>query len=251
MALEVEQKFYTNPNDNNNNNNETICSKLESMGFVEKGPTKTMTDWYFDVPNNLTLSLNDCWLRYREVGAKKGKWQLKQGQQDRTLSTNSATVYKEVEGIEAVEIALSILSQGADSSLDPIEGLAQGQLFDGHQIPTMPISNHAKVHLLTPYVRLVTKRSSWVLSSKEYNPIQVDLDTTNTYYAVGEVEMVIDDEADLQEAKRKIQEVIDKLQEGQNEQEQGPPLGKLEHFLQTQRYDHYQALIQSGILNRR
>jgi hypothetical protein len=79
----------------------------------------------------------------------------------------------------------------------------------------------------------------------------VDLDITNTNYAVGEVEMVIYSDSELEYAKRRIQEVIDKLHEGQNDaQELSPPAGKLEHFLQAQRPDHYEALIRSGILSK-
>ena len=259
IQLEIEQKFRLPATDDGNNKDETIRCKLEAMGFVEKGPIKAMVDWYWDVPNTFNLSLNDCWLRYREVDGCTGQWQLKQGhrQSNGTSSSSSTTVYKEIEGIEAVETTLSILSeQIKDGIFEMNEGFVQYDelLFDGYQIPTIPECTNENVNilkLLSPFVRLVSNRSSWVLSS-EKDAIQVDLDITNTNYAVGEVEMVVHSDSELEYAKRKVQEVIDKLhEEGRNNndvQELGPPVGKLENFLQTQRPDHYEALIRSGIL---
>jgi hypothetical protein len=266
-VLEVEQKFGIN---GDSTDPAIISSKLERLGFERKGVATVFTDWYFDSPTTLTLSLQDCWLRYREMNGK-GQWQLKCGQQlSKSSATKGLTVYQEVEGQEAVDMALSMLeSYNLESfSRRTIKTASSDPVLDVTEriIPKLPTD---KAHSLKLFARFTTTRSSWVLKHKHdtsnnvplveilgdvVNAIQVDLDATDTNYAVGEVEIVVEKEDQVANAKSRIQQVItaingDKDLKLDERTSQTPPQGKLEHFLFHYRPNHYQALVEAGILN--
>ncbi len=249
MVLEVEQKFRIN------DNQELIYSKLKDLGFERKCSPKTFTDWYFDVPS-LGLSLNDCWFRYRQIGSH-GQWQLKRGRES-SFSSNS-TVYEEIEGREAVEIALSMNDMhSVDPKNDDATTMDIETIIRESESPTLPTERQ---HSLRPIVRLETTRSSWILSPTSTNAartlggllvsdnLQVDLDTTNINYAVGEVETIVETENQLPEAQAKVQMVVEMLTNGKKGMnELGPPAGKLEHYLFHFRPAHYNALVRAGVL---
>jgi hypothetical protein len=259
MILEVEQKFRI---DLNQDNNADICSKLEELGFQRKDPTLIFTDWYYDDLSSLSLSLQDCWLRYREIGGH-GQWQLKRGQKQLLGSSNNdtidkSTVYEEIIGIEAVDVALSIINPANDSdesTQDSTRDLSkeeENETLLGYVAPTLPT---LQPHSLKAFVRLVTTRSSWIsLPSaddtrdiSENGKIKVDFDTTNTNYAVGEVETVVEAKDQVPRAQATVQGIIEKLQ-GKTQRTDSPPIGKLENFLLHFRPNHFQALVEGGIL---
>lgn len=257
MALEVEQKFQIDNQDQGE-----ISSKLQHLGFQPKGDPTTFADWYFDDLSSLRLSLQDTWLRYRETEKSDGEWQLKRGQLPLlrgSVKTNSkSTVYEEIEGLEAVQIALSILQRDDD---DDEKALYTGEkedhimtddnitMKDCFQAPVLPTGHP---HSLKPFVRLVTTRTSWILTEAAdggdswSGNIQVDLDTTNTNYAVGEVETVVDTNDDVLEAQAVVQRIIEGIigSDGSSQ----PAMGKLEHFLIQYRPNHYECLIKAGVL---
>jgi len=248
--LEVEQKFQLLSLDNE----ETIVSRLKAMGFVEMGPPKKFTDWYFDDPATFRLSLSDHWLRYREMvnTTTTGKWELKR-RRDNGSSASSSTVYEELEGHVAIETALSFLSSATEMNTNSIlvDDDNTGD-FEGFTIPVLPTD--VPHSLLAPFCRMETTRSSW---KKNGSAIQVDLDTTDTNYAVGEVEIIVESEDEIPQAKVDIQTVIDDLllllhkeNDKATTSSSGSPPGKLEHYLQTFRPAHYQVLIDSGVLKR-
>ncbi|KAG7361008.1 CYTH-like domain containing protein [Nitzschia inconspicua] len=256
MILEVEQKFRID-----NYDDDEISSRLRTLGFRPEGTAVTFTDWYFDDLSSLALSLKDCWLRYREMGGH-GEWQLKRGkslQPGTDDSTSKSTVYEEVEGLEAVDIALAVIQSDNNTALrnegGGIETEGHGATMKDFPAPSIPTS---QAHSLQPFVRLVTNRTSWILShagahtgsSATWNgKIRVDLDTTNTHYAVGEVETVVNSEDQVPEAQAVVQRVIELLVgNSENNTSPSPPIGKLEHFLLHFRPNHYQTLIQSGVL---
>jgi hypothetical protein len=220
--LEVEQKFpFSDQSD--------LEERLRREGFA---PLKelTMVDWYFDrfvdddndaVNNNSYLELplvrRDHWLRYRETiiengNGNGGQWQLKRGGN----KGGGATVYEEIEGIQAVDIAHSVLKE---QQSPPLSSRTVTTLtFDGHPIPVLPIPDCDVV----PLARIVTHRAKWkqeeqhqppptkgnanVDDNKDFGSKQqkhhppsfpnlvVDLDTTPDGYAVGEVEAVVEGE---------------------------------------------------------
>ena len=209
--LEVEQKFPFSDRSH-------LEEQLQRQGFA---PVKelTMVDWYFDrfVDNGdndyleLPLVRRDHWLRYRETITENGKgtandgqWQLKRGNKG-SGSGGGATVYEEIEGIQAVDIAHSVLKESSSSqSVDAEEAVTTLTTFDGHPIPILPIPDCDVV----PLARIVTHRAKWKqqqqqptkgnVSDNDSDPsfpnLVVDLDTTPDGYAIGEVEVVVEGE---------------------------------------------------------
>ena len=112
--------------------------------------------------------------------------------------------------------------------------------------------------MLVPFCRLVTTRSSWTFDTKstkttsgserDFVGLQVDLDMTNTGHAVGEVETIASSEDDIRSAKEKVQGLIDQIKETSKGNDDGPAVGKLEHYLMTYRPEHYNACISSGVI---
>eukprot|EP00531_Pseudo-nitzschia_arenysensis_P011228 CAMPEP_0116130004 /NCGR_PEP_ID=MMETSP0329-20121206/8226_1 /TAXON_ID=697910 /ORGANISM="Pseudo-nitzschia arenysensis, Strain B593" /LENGTH=229 /DNA_ID=CAMNT_0003624309 /DNA_START=227 /DNA_END=916 /DNA_ORIENTATION=+ len=190
--IEVEQKFPFL-------DRSCLEERLQEEGFV---PVKelTMVDWYFDRFDEnaedleLPLVRQDHWLRYRETGdGSHGEWQLKRGN-PKSGGGGGATVYEEVEGIRAVEIAFSV---AGSQPLSPSEDAAKtAATFDGHAVPALPIEGCDVV----PFARIVTHRAKWkqdpnIINSKDSGvDLVVDLDTTPDGFAVGEVEAVVEGE---------------------------------------------------------
>jgi hypothetical protein len=241
--LEVEQKFsFTNRSD--------IENRLRREDFVLVKEV-TMVDWYFDRFNDnddddaddhtdynsldLPLVRRDHWLRYREILSSEdnnnkngsdnncggtGKWQLKRGTTARNTNNNNnnvssgcstTTVYEEVEGLDAVRIAHSILEQSQSQS-QPQKATSSAicnNLFNEYIIPVVPIPD---IKNLEPFARIETRRSTWKQKIMEHNNnnsttndddasstfsslfpnLIVDLDCTPDGYNLGEVEAVVD-----------------------------------------------------------
>lgn len=263
--LEVEQKFPFSDR-----------SRLEE-GLRQRGfePVKelTMVDWYFDrfVENqdgdsklNLEFPLvrKDHWLRYREdAKSGDGQWQLKRGNKS---SGGGLTVYEEIEGIQAVEIARSVLRASGDNVIGlPIDAT---RTFDGHSVPEIPISDCE----VLPFARIVTHRAKWKQQTSEdtaiLSDLVVDLDTTPDGFAVGEVEVVVEgeecssienkDEAAQAQARNdqaiavareSIQTFLASLLEEEGTSTRAP-MGKLEQFLSQKRPRMYEACVEAGVI---
>ena len=265
--LEVEQKFPFS-------DRSRLEERLRKEGF---SPVKelTMVDWYFDrfVEDSKALEMplvrRDHWLRYRESG-NEGQWQLKRGNQK--CGGGGATVYEEVEGIQAVEIAQYVLREQHSSPSNASTGKATTRIFDGHHVPVLPISDCDVV----PFARIVTHRAKWKQNLSEekseeigaVSDLVVDLDTTPDGFAVGEVEAVVEGEdcsidvvgtkeaavkaetrndQAVARARECIQGFLTSLLE-EDSQNCRPPMGKLEHFLSQNRPRMYEACIESGVI---
>jgi hypothetical protein len=224
--FEVEQKFRLTSNTTD------LEEKLEKLGFFPRG-TITFVDWYFDT-QDVTLSIRDCWLRFREEQGSRGVWQLKEGRGD----ADTTTVYHEVEGQEAVTKALSLLPKN-DSNQS-----VESTIYEGFTAPKLPGGDYRG---LSPFCRLETRRSSWITKSEKgtHSGLVVDLDATNTDFSVGEVEAVAADDASVAHAKKRVQSLIAELT-GATSFGDGPAIGKLEHYLINHRSEHYNACLQSG-----
>ena len=279
--LEVEQKFQLGSN---------IEQRLQELKFQPKR-TIRFVDWYYDT-NDVQLSIRDVWVRYRGLvepdshddgntadsgnSSPKGSWQIKIG---KNVPNSETTVYEELEGIDALTKAKSILS--SISTIQDGEAVCDGaNMFDGHETPKFSDSivdsdSHTETlqslaSLLKPFSRIVTTRSSWVYDSdgndddgnegENYHGMSVDLDETNTGYGIGEVESVVATASDIPVAKQRIQSLIDQItappttdnrEHEEEEVSKRPPLGKLEHFLFNERPAHYKACIESGSMKRK
>jgi len=193
--------------------------------------------------SDLPLIRQDHWLRYREIlkqnnetykNNELAKWQLKRGNtqiannnsnNNNNNTKDGSTVYEEVEGIEAVQIAYSIIKKSQlqtvrypDSKKRVVATTltthaTNDTLLDGYDIPVFPIRSIG--YDLTPLARIETRRFSWKkpnsLSSATNNKLTtkmtnvntthslfstltIDLDSTPDGYNVGEVEIIVDDE---------------------------------------------------------
>jgi thiamine-triphosphatase len=272
--FEIEQKFQLL---SSGRDNQAIEERLRQLNFENKG-TIRFVDWYFD-SEDVALSTRDYWLRFRETENRRheGTWQLKKGTSGgQNSASSSTTVYIEIEGKDAISTALAELTHCTTSSSYVAEPIMDGSIGD-FNTPEFP-EDGAK-ELLAPFCRIVTTRSSWALKGVTnddtiaYNinkadadlhldpslvGLTVDLDCTDTGFAVGEVEAVVESESDIPQAKLRIQFLVDKLKTARGSLEEvnssnnngcigdGPAIGKLEHYLMIHRPDHYKACIQSG-----
>jgi hypothetical protein len=226
-VLEVETKFAVLDGDE-------IEEKLLNLGMIKEND-KTMVDWYFDLPApNWILTPQDCWLRFRET-PKGSSWQLKRGRNHE----GGATVYEEFEGMDAIEIALSILPKYNDSIDLPITESD----CDSYQVPKFPDPSN-----LVPFARIETRRSSWEPKDKNspYTGLIVDLDGTDFGYTVGEVETVVNSEEDVEAARQRVSQFVNFLAPDSAVTGDSPAIGKLEYYMVLNRQDQYEACVHSG-----
>jgi thiamine-triphosphatase len=224
--IEVERKFVLS----DMKSTTSIESKLVDLGMAKKEEAY-MVDWYFDlhVP---TLTPLDNWLRYREVLGKGASWQLKKGQRHE----GGVTVYEEIEGVEAVQQALSSISwKTGKSSSKPVSE------YEGRHVPELPDPTCG----LMPFCRIETRRTSWSYPNGDSSAIAVDLDVTNFGYMVGEVEIVVETMEGVQDARQRIEEFLRFLVPSQALHEE-TAVGKLEHYLMAHRPEYYRACVESG-----
>jgi len=296
---------------------------LREEGFT---PVKelTMVDWYFDrfTANGgkkeeleLPLIRHDHWLRYRESStltanndddagtttcgggtptSQNGRWELKRGNKvgqstGAGVAEAATTVYEEIEGIRAVEIAHSVLLGETDSPTQPqrpedvdaddekpqplgtVAASRTTTSYEGYSVPVFPI----ELVGVAPFARIVTHRSKWKKQKNTNSFVDsagdglvVDLDTTPDGYAVGEVEAVVvvdtkeEEGEDLHgflvtEARARIQKFLAKLLKEKGEDEDSSnsccnrvPMGKLEQFLYRNQPQIYEACVESGVISK-
>jgi len=244
-VVEVEQKFQLSQA----NGDVDLETKLKTLGFVSK-ETITFVDWYFDV-DEIYLSINDYWLRYREkLPSKSGIWQIKIGR-GHSCDAGATTVYEEIEGDEACAVAVSFLEKGGFQAAINDEHVILDTTYDDFIIPSLPDSiSEAWSYGLRPFCRLETQRSSWRIDDVDnpYFGLSVDLDSTNTGHTVGEVESLCH-HSEVEIAKARVHDLISTLC-GSTQSDSDAPLGKLEHFLLSNRPWHYDLCVQSGVLQK-
>lgn len=258
--IEVEQKFSLPAS----SDVMLVEEKLSSLGFVRSGPEKRIVDWYFDLPApNWVLTLKDCWLRYRAVTADDGvdtfgDWQLKIGQPESTNRGGNATVYEEIAGKEAINRALLLLRDNeALSNGGEIDQRETGTALQHKEIYEPPLPNGCG---LSPFARIETRRSTWIAAQRDsamtssdsnFIGLIVDLDGTNFGYMVGEVEVVVHQEKDVADARKRIEALvsqISKVHEDGNSisHSAAPAIGKLEYYLMKNNPEHYNACVEAG-----
>jgi len=225
--LEIEQKF-TLPDG-------SIEEQLLNLGMV-KGSEMTMVDWYYDVAApHWILTPQDCWLRFRET-PKERCWQLKRG---RIHCSGGSTVYEETEGTEAVKIAISMLPNHSQLKL-PTEEV------------NVNVTERLESYNIVPFARIETVRSSWRPKddNSPHTGLCVDLDKTDFGYIVGEVEIVVNKEEDVEAARQRVGKFVASLVPDPDESTD-PAIGKLEHYMQRYCKEQYDACIQGGSIKMR
>lgn len=242
-CIEVEQKFSTA-------NLDEVQSKLLQMKFEPKGSNVQFMDWYFDSPD-LQLCTKDCWLRFRHPtnAPQKGSWQLKRGKTsnglDFTGSSGSSTVYEELEDDDALDLAESMLKESTVQEKTS-EGSEQCEKLNGFLVPDL---SRLREYRMEPIARIETIRSSWASSNLNSDPvyqgITIDLDGTDYGYTVGEVEIVVQSNDEVEEARGRVKLVIEEIC-GNNSSR---ALGKLETYLIENRPEVYEACVKAGSMS--
>ncbi|XP_037690513.1 thiamine-triphosphatase [Choloepus didactylus] len=205
--IEVERKFIPGPGTE---------ERLRELGGTLEHRV-TFQDSYYDTPK-LSLMRADYWLRQREGSG----WELKC---PGTAGVSGPhTEYKEL----TVECAIvAQLCEVLDTEVLGTGGVAA---------VLGPLG-------LQEVASFVTKRSAWklvLLGAEEELPLRVDLDTADFGYAVGEVEALVHEEAEVPTALEKIHSLSSLL--GVSEQEKAP--AKLIVYLQHFRPQDYQHLLE-------
>uniref|UniRef100_A0A8D1CFX6 Thiamine-triphosphatase n=1 Tax=Sus scrofa TaxID=9823 RepID=A0A8D1CFX6_PIG len=206
--IEVERKFLPGPG---------IEERLQELGGILEHRI-TFRDSYYDTPE-LSLMRSDHWLRQREGSG----WQLKYA--GAASVSEPCTKYTELTAESAIVAQLCEVLRaevpragGVAAVLDRL-GLQEIASF-------------------------VTQRSGWKLvpsgADEEEPPLRVDLDTADFGYAVGEVEALVHEEAEVPAALEKIHSVSSML--GVLVREEAP--AKLIVYLQCFRPQDYQRLLE-------
>ncbi|XP_066133593.1 thiamine-triphosphatase [Saccopteryx bilineata] len=206
--IEVERKFVPWP--------ETEERLQELGGTLEH--RVTFRDSYYDTPE-LSLMRADHWLRQRENSG----WELKCPAT--TGVSGLHTEYLELTAEPAIVARLyevlgaEVLGAGGVTAVLGTLGLQEVASF-------------------------VTNRSAWKLvlstADKEEPPLRVDLDTADFGYAVGEIEALVHEEAEVPPALEKINKLSSML--GVLARERAP--AKLIVYLQRFRPQDYQRLLE-------
>ncbi|XP_024609011.1 thiamine-triphosphatase isoform X1 [Neophocaena asiaeorientalis asiaeorientalis] len=206
--IEVERKFVPGPGTE---------ERLQELGGTLERRV-TFRDSYYDTPE-LSLMRADYWLRQREGSG----WELKCP--GAASVPGPHTKYMELTAEPAVVAQLCEVLRaevpgagGVAAVLGPL-GLQEVASF-------------------------VTNRSAWKLvprgADEEERPLRVDLDTADFGYAVGEVEALVQEEAEVPAALEKIHSLSSML--GVLAQETAP--AKLIVYLQRFRPQDYQRLLE-------
>ncbi|ESO04805.1 hypothetical protein HELRODRAFT_79038 [Helobdella robusta] len=206
--IEIEKKFVVN---------DEILNKMLSLG-AKLIKRESFTDVYYDTECHC-LTTKNFWLRQRDE-----VWQLKSPTGHRTFEEglfNSS--YKETEKEdEIVNLIEPVLNQ--KYSQNQKCGLAE----------------FLKLCNCQPFCKMTTHRQSYKLQDK----FKIDLDVTDSGYAVGEIEMMINSETDIAEATNKIEDLSKKLELPITQ----AVSGKVSSFLKSNDPEHYKKLFNLKII---
>lgn len=204
--IEVERKFVLGPG---------VEKTLYALG-AELLQEITFRDSYYDSPD-LRLTLADCWLRKRE-----NSWELKHPPEPGArglsgASTQYAELTQEDNIIKQVSKVLSVPSP--------------------HSIEAFGLNEFAS---------FVTHRRRFQLPLEESSStkVVVDLDEADFGFAVGEVEVIVQKQEEVQDALQKVEEICKKLGVFQESAVEG----KVSTYLRLNHFEHYKKLIEAHII---
>ncbi|XP_053324227.1 thiamine-triphosphatase [Spea bombifrons] len=205
--IEVERKFVPGPG---------VEDHLRSMG-AELQDEMVFQDSYYDTPD-LRLTLADLWLRRRG-----DTWELKHPpvRGARGL-TGASTQYQELN----------------------CESEIRRRVSEELGVPCPPSLENLD---LEEFARFVTTRRRFLLSPQDgsdFKAVVVDLDTTDFGFAVGEVEVLVQTQEEVQNAMKKVEDICRQL----GVLSESPVPGKMTTFLQRNRVEHYRQLLEAHVL---
>lgn len=235
-TFEVEEKFSLM-----NQNISNVDEQLHQLGFRSSSCIK-MADFYYDSVH-FDLIRQDCWLRYRDTNMGSF-WQLKRGQQQQLTSlpatTGATTVYEETEGNRALELVATLLLNKDQSRMGFTDHASPALVGPQDFVLPPQISKLG----LSAFAEIVTQRSSWQADHGKFSRLTVDLDATEDGYALGEVETVVQEMGQVQEARLLVHELIHTLQIRTKDK----TIGKMEYYLQRHRPDVHKLCVDCGVV---
>ncbi|XP_041669596.1 thiamine-triphosphatase isoform X2 [Cheilinus undulatus] len=216
MSVEVERKFICNA--------ETLKT-LEEIGAACVGQCQ-FQDQYFDSPS-FDLTLRDLWLRKR-----KGCWELKCPATEETSGEQSkaaalCTRYKEITNLPDIQLR--------------VKEVLKDVCEDMTKCPTPGNDSWLSKFNLVCFAEFTTVRRSFLL---EEEGVQIDLDQADFGYHVGEIEVLVPEEGDVQSALEKIERTAQKLGLTGDQRVEG----KMSVYLKRNNPEHYTKLLNKQIL---
>ena len=163
---------------------------------------KTFTDTYYDT-SDYALTTKDTWFRFRD-----GTSELKVPRAMESYDTNAVDQYDEL--LTEKEIRQYLRLPSHKTFKEDLE-------YSGYrQIGT--ITTHRKEGFV------------------------IDIDYTDTGYSVGEIEMLVDEKEDIEEATQRIIEFA-----AQHRLTMIPVRGKIAEYIRLHNPEHFQILIDAGV----
>jgi len=167
---------------------------------------KVFTDIYYDA-QNFSLTTNDKWLRSRD-----GKFQLKLPLDSKGMRQNAMGQYEELEDEASIKQALGLAGN------DPLEDL----LVKNGYLPCAKFTTTRRKY----------KKGEFIL----------DFDVADFGYKVGEIELMVKDQAEIEGASERITEFA--ARQGLS---LAPVRAKIHEYLRKDNPSHFEALIKAGI----
>jgi len=210
--IEVEVKFKFNPN--------VEYPIIKKASFVKE---KKFTDIYFDT-NKYALTTKDIWLRQRDQDYECKIPILESNANIKTDRYREAVTSEEIQKFLLSIMPLPTTATTATSLKDK----PMLQLFQ-----QLGISSFATI---------TTTRRKYL-----YDKFTIDLDWTDLGYCIGEVELMVEDEKQVEKASQQILQFCK-----DNQLQTDPPVqGKVLQYIQTRLPKHYQALVDAGLIARK
>lgn len=168
---------------------------------------KTFSDTYLDT-TDFSLTTKDIWLRTRD-----GKFELKLPQ-NQGLGTEQRAIdqYQELTDEEEIRQALNIENQET-------------------------LEEDLKKAGITPFCTIVTTRKKY-----RKNGFTIDIDEMDYGYNIGEIEMMVEDNSEAEDAVRQILSFARQYRLGFHVK------GKVIEWIKRNNPTHFQALVKSGTI---
>jgi adenylate cyclase class IV len=191
----------------------TEAQQSDLLDGAQELGLKIVEDSYLDT-DTFTLTTNDLWFRERD-----GAYELKAPLQSRNGSQTKTNRYNEITDMQEIAQVL-----GFDAELEFKTSLSRAGI--------------------KKFMTITTSRKSY-----ERQGFHIDVDSA-TYpgskfeYSVAEIELLINSESEADEADRRIVEFAEKFDLTTDQ----VVLGKVAAYLKAEKPDHYEALVNAGVL---
>jgi len=174
MSIEVERKFRLSSDPSSDCTIDSIATSLESRGATLIS-RKTFTDTYYD-SDSLQLTRQNFWLRTRQIAGRAPFWELK------APSIVDLGNSKPVSGTTAF-LELTERSEILSHIAVHVPSIEQRAVSDDQGLDSVLGSQ--------PIVHLTTDRRKYCSMHEQLGEFTVDLDSADSGFAVGEVELMV------------------------------------------------------------